>query len=101
MILRATAFAVLALFAVCGPATLVAQMPSGAILWTFDRLDNIGGVMTTVEGNPKIVETPLGKAIEFDGVDDAVWIEKHPLAGAATFTFEAIYRPDGGAFEQR
>ena len=34
-------------------------------------------------------------------MDDAVWIEKHPLAGAATFTFEAIYRPDGGAFEQR
>ena len=49
----------------------------------------------------RVVDTPLGKAIEFDGVDDAVWIEKHPLAGAATFTFEAIYRPDGGAFEQR
>ena len=31
----------------------------------------------------------------------AIWIEKHPLAGAANFTFEAIYRPDGGAFEQR
>ena len=101
MNLTATTGAVLALFAVCAPPTLLAQTPSGAILWTFDRLDNIGGVMTTVEGNPKIVETPLGKAIEFDGVDDAVWIEKHPLAGAATFTFEAIYRPDGGAFEQR
>jgi hypothetical protein len=70
-------------------------------VWTFDRLENIGGVKTTVEGNPKVVDTPLGKAIEFDGVDDAIWIEKHPLAGAATFTFEAIFRPDGGAFEQR
>ena len=50
---------------------------------------------------PRVVDTPLGKAIEFDGVDDAIWIEKHPLAGASTFTFEAIYRPDGGAFEQR
>ena len=42
---------------------------------------------------PKVVDTPLGKAIEFDGVDDAIWIEKHPLAGAATFTFEAIFGP--------
>ena len=78
-----------------------AQAPRSETVWTFDRLENIGGVKTTVEGNPKVVDTPIGKAIEFDGVDDAIWIEKHPLAGAATFTFEAIFRPDGGAFEQR
>ena len=90
----------IALLVVCG-AALPAAQGGNAIVWTFDRLDNIGGVKTTVEGNPKVVDTPLGKAIEFDGVDDAIWIEKHPLAGAATFTFEAIFRPDGGAFEQR
>ncbi len=71
------------------------------IVWTFDRLDEIGGFTTRVEGNPKVVDTPLGRAIEFDGIDDAVWIDNHPLAGAATFTIEAIFRPDGGAFEQR
>ena len=81
-------------------AALLAQ-PRDSVVWTFDRLDAIGGSKTTVEGAPKIVDTPLGRAIEFDGVDDAVWIEKHPLAGAGTFTFEAIFRPDGGAFEQR
>jgi len=69
--------------------------------WIFDRLDRIGGVPVKVEGNPKVVETPVGKAIEFDGVDDAIWIDEHPLAGAAQFTFEAIFRPDGGAVEQR
>jgi hypothetical protein len=37
----------------------------------------------------------------FNGVDDALFIDKHPLAGASTFTIEAIFRPDGGAFEQR
>ena len=78
-------------------AGLAAQTAPSQVLWTFDRLDEIGGVKTTVEGNPKVVETPFGRAIEFDGVDDGVWIEKHPLAGAATFTFEAIFRPDGGA----
>ena len=70
-------------------------------LWTFDRLDRIGGHHTTVLGNPRVVDTPVGKAVEFDGVDDAVVIDVHPLAGATTFTWEAIFRSDGGATEQR
>lgn len=69
--------------------------------WTFDRLDNIGGHRTTVLGEPKVVDSPVGKAVEFDGVDDALFIERHPLAGATAFTFEAIFRPDGGQREQR
>lgn len=81
--------------------SLLASAQPVPVTWTFDRLDRIGGVATRVEGNPKIVDTPLGKAIQFNGVDDALWIEQHPLAGAETFTFEAIFRPDGGAFEQR
>jgi hypothetical protein len=99
MILR-TATGALALLIVCSAAAAVAQQPA-SVVWTFDRLDTIGGHKTTVEGSPKVIDTPLGKAIEFDGVDDAMWIEKHPLAGASAFTFEAIFRPDGGAFEQR
>lgn len=101
MFLNKIAGAVVALAAACAPVFVLAQATPGQIVWTFDRLDNIGGIKTTVEGNPKVVDTPLGKAIEFDGVDDAVFIDKHPLAGASEFTFEAIYRPDGGAFEQR
>ena len=99
MNLRKTA-AAFALVALCGAPAAMAQTASETI-WTFDRLDNIGGHTTTVEGSPRVIDTPLGKAVEFDGVDDAMWIDKHPLAGAKTFTFEAIYRPDGGAFEQR
>ncbi|HEY5347326.1 MAG TPA: LamG domain-containing protein, partial [Rhizomicrobium sp.] len=38
---------------------------------------------------------------QFDGVSDALFIDRHPLAGAKTFTFEAIIRPDGGDFAQR
>jgi hypothetical protein len=82
-----------------GPV-LAAAKPK-AIVWTFDRLDNIGGETTHVEGAPTVIDTPLGKAVLFDGVDDALFIDRHPLAGAATFTFEALIRPDGGAFAQR
>ena len=72
-----------------------------AAVWTFDRLDNIGGHKTTVLGEPRIIDSPVGKAVEFDGVDDALFIDNHPLAGAAAFTWEAIFRPgrrrDGAA----
>lgn len=70
-------------------------------VWTFDRLDRIGGHRTTVLGSPTVIEAPVGKAIEFDGVDDAILVGVHPLAGAATFTWEAVFRPDGGARAQR
>ena len=72
-----------------------------AVMWTFDRLDNIGGHKTTVLGQPKIIDTPAGKAVEFDGVDDALFIDNHPLAGATAFTWEAVFRPDGGEAQQR
>src|SRR5688572_13900332 len=79
------------------------QVPGGDAreLWTFDRIDRVGGHPTTVMGNPRVVETSVGRAIEFDGVDDALFLDVHPLAGAATFTWEAIFRPDGGEREQR
>jgi hypothetical protein len=70
-------------------------------VWTFDRLTDIGGVATRAEGAPTLIDSPFGKAVKFDGVDDALYIDEHPLAGAATFTIEALFRPDGGAFEQR
>ncbi len=71
-------------------------------LWTFDRLDTIAGYPTKVEGHPRVIDSPAGKAVEFNGVDDALFIEDHPLAEAATFTWEVIFRPDKeGKPEQR
>ncbi|MBY0503951.1 MAG: LamG domain-containing protein [Bryobacteraceae bacterium] len=71
-------------------------------VWVFDRLDKLGGHTVTVEGHPKIVKTPIGKAMEFNGVDDALFLDVHPLAGAKEFTWEVIFSPaaDGKA-EQR
>lgn len=76
-------------------------IPRDQVVWTFDRLADIGGAPTRVEGDPKLVDSPWGRAIQFDGVDDRLLIERHPLAGAAAFTFEALFRPDGGAHAQR
>ena len=70
-------------------------------VWKFDRIDRIGGHPTTVLGHPHVIQTPAGKAVEFNGVDDGLQLDVHPLAGAEKFTWEAIFRPDGGNAEQR
>jgi putative heme-binding domain-containing protein len=70
-------------------------------VWLFDRLANIGGHKTTVLGQPAVIDSPVGKAVQFNGVDEALDVDNHPLAGAETFTWEAIFRPDGGQTEQR
>jgi hypothetical protein len=71
------------------------------VVWQFDRLDVIGGNPAHVDGQPKIITTPAGKAVLFDGVQDGLFIDNHPLAGFSQFTFEALVRPDGGDPAQR
>jgi hypothetical protein len=77
-----------------------ADLPESAT-WIFDRLDRIGGFKTTLLGHPRLIDSPTGRAVEFDGVGDALFVDVHPLTGAVTFTWEAVFRPDGGAAEQR
>jgi len=71
-------------------------------IWRFDRTDSIGGHPTEVIGQPHVIDSPYGKAVEFNGVDDGIFVPEHPLAGASTFTWEVIFRPDvDGAEAQR
>jgi hypothetical protein len=96
-----------------GGAWLAASLGGGGLLaaapaaagptaeWTFDNLRRIGGHDVAVAGRPALTTSPWGPAVLFDGQGDALFIDHHPLAGAETFTFEAIFRPDGGAFAQR
>jgi hypothetical protein len=82
-------------------AALLAAAPM-QVVWNFDSLDRIGGNAVHVEGTPWIIETPAGKAVQFNGGKDALFLDLHPLAGAETFTWEVIFRPDAdGSPEQR
>lgn len=81
--------------------TAYTQTPGDSVTWTFEDVNRVGGHRTEILGEPKVIDTPVGKAILFDGKDDAIYVPSHPLAGAQTFTWEAIFRPDGGAVEQR
>ncbi|MBU1347105.1 MAG: LamG domain-containing protein [Alphaproteobacteria bacterium] len=84
-------------------ASLTGAAWADQVVWRFGDLDSIRAPLT-LEGAPRRVDGPAsagGGALLFDGVDDALFIGRHPLAGAATFAFETVFRPDGGAFEQR
>ncbi len=101
MILRKVAGGAVTAAALLALLRLGSSQPAETVVWRFDRIENIGGHKTTVLGQPRVIDSPAGKAVEFDGVDDALFIDNHPLAGARTFTWEAIFRPDGGPTEQR
>jgi hypothetical protein len=64
------------------------------ILWDLDNINSIGGNNTTVVGQPKVIDTDKGKAIQFDGVKDGLIVDTLPLKGAEKFTIEVIVRPD-------
>jgi Concanavalin A-like lectin/glucanases superfamily len=74
----------------------------GQEVWRFDQTASLGGHATHVLGSPKLIDTPMGKAVEFNGKDDALFVDVHPLAGARTWTWEMIFKPDAdGSPEQR
>ncbi len=76
--------------------------PQPAETWHIDNLASIGGHAVTVLGHPRVIPAPGGHAVEFNGVDDALFLGVHPLAGAETWTWEVVFRPSsGGAAEQR
>ena len=55
-----------------------------------------------VKGDPKVIDSPYGRALLFNGINDGLIVNKMPLAGLDRFTVEAIIRPDSaGKFEQR
>jgi lysophospholipase L1-like esterase len=75
---------------------------SAAVTWKINSLDKINGQPAVTIGNPQVIKTADGKAVLFDGVDDGLIVNANPIAGAAAFTVEAVFRPDaGGTTEQR
>ena len=94
------------LFVICMGLRLWADSPANespkSEVWNLDNLESIGGHDVTVVGKPRVIETDRGKAIEFDGRGDALFVDANPLAGLKQFTAEVIFRPAAnGPKEQR
>jgi hypothetical protein len=90
------------IFAVVACVSAGSQEPARQVSWRFDDTAALGGHATKILGHPQVIATPMGKAIAFNGVDDALFVDVHPLAGAETWTWEMIFKPDAdGKAEQR
>lgn len=83
----------------CGPSQ---KGPTAGALWQVDNISSIGGHSTTLLGSPAVIETGIGRAVQFDGIKDGLIVDALPLAGASEFTLEITFRPDAdGPAEQR
>jgi len=99
MTARHSTFLVLA---ACLAWTAGCAVDGAPVTWRLDNLASIAGHAVTVAGEPRVIDTPGGKAILFDGIDDGIFLDTHPLAGMETFTVEVVFRPDrDGSVEQR
>jgi len=72
-----------------------ARSNGGIVTWNVNNLSNIGGHPAFVIGDPKVIDTPAGKAVQFDGVSGLI-LETNPMAGYEQWTMETLVRPDGG-----
>ena len=92
-----------AVVAACSVLTALSTLTAEAqTIWRFDQTASLGGNATKVLGHPHVIATPMGKAVAFNGVDDALFVAVHPLAGASAWTWEMIFKPDAdGKPEQR
>lgn len=89
-------------FLLVGTQIFAEEKKVAQFVWQLDNLEEIGGHTVTVKGEPKVIETAKGKALEFDGVDDGIFLDVHPLAGWDKFTVEVIFQPyPNGLKEQR
>jgi Concanavalin A-like lectin/glucanases superfamily len=75
-------------------ACSLARVATAQVTWDIDNTTNIGGnAVTTVVGSPTMVVTPFGNGLQFDG-NDGIIVNTDPVAGAAQFTIEMLFRPD-------
>jgi hypothetical protein len=65
-----------------------------AVTWQMDNLTSIGGNQTILVGTPSVIETPIGKAVQFNGSPDQLLVTGFPLDTAAAFTIELILNPN-------
>jgi hypothetical protein len=63
-----------------------------AEVWPFDSLSNINGYSVEQMGQPKVVTSPYGKAVSFDGDGDRLLVNANPLGDATEFTIEIMFK---------
>ena len=70
--------------------------------WQLAALNEPGAAGIRKSGNPLTIDSPKGRAVQFDGKEDGLFIDDNPLIRLSQFTVEVLFRPDPkGEPEQR
>lgn len=70
--------------------------------WILSDLLQTSGNEIRILGKPEIIACNYGKAVQFNGSSDGIFLDQIPLAGLKKFTIEILLCPaKGGNFEQR
>jgi hypothetical protein len=64
-----------------------------SVTWDINSLSTIGGHSVTADGDPQVVTTDIGDAVEFDGIEDRLLIDNNPIGDAKEFTVEVYFKP--------
>ncbi len=83
----------LALFGLVS-STLIASDTVYYELWDISSLEMIGGHTVTAFGDPQVVSTEIGDAVQFDGDGDRLLVDFNPIMDAKEFTVELVFKPD-------
>lgn len=92
---------IIGVFIIFSDKSTNAQMNTGIWECTLIELKvDMEGLL--VAGNPKIISSPYGNAIQFDGENDGFFLANNPLKNLTCFTVEVLIKPDlNGPKEQR
>ncbi len=63
-------------------------------LWDISSLEMIGGHEVATLGDPLVVSTEIGDAVQFDGDGDRLLVDFNPIMDAKEFTVELVFKPD-------
>jgi len=70
--------------------------------WKLSELLAVKPFNLTTSGNPLKIISSKREVIQFNGIDDGIFIDNNPISGLSQFTVEMIFYPEsGGQFEQR
>ena len=80
----------------CGmlSSTLIAADTAYYELWDISSLEMIGGHKVSSFGDPQVVSTEIGNAVQFDGEGDRLLVDFNPIMDAKEFTVELVFKPD-------
>ena len=75
----------LALLGFCGGPEIHSAKEKTSMMkqttWELNTTNNLGGYATQVLGAPRLIESPQGKAMEFDGQQDGIIVDTNPFDG--------------------